>query len=534
MDKKSININKNGVLKNTDMGGLNIPNSSIKYTFALTTEKYIQAAALGNKPEIDICLAKNEWESFQLLLACENEDESVYVEATDFKNNNGDVLKTEVYYAHYSYIEYEANGNGNCYYPDALVPLKIGSKVIIKKGNNQAFFFEIRSNENTAAGDYFATVTVKNNDGIAVLERKIRATVWDFTLPQEHYSQTAAGIFCGTFFELAGNLPNNGEWGWNARGYDKLSDEQEAVYKQYYDYLMEHGLSAYMLPYDILDPRADEYMSNPKVTSFGIPYYSDDEMLASAYKKIASNPEWKRKAYFYPIDEPRKIEDYEEYNALIERLNRLCSGYNMVTPFYTLAIPEKATVNPFELQKKNNTILCPESICYESDYLRREMKELTESGKRAWWYVCCGPDDSTGMCNMFTHQAAIKHRMLFWQEYYYDVTGFLYWDTVSWDFCVNPWVDARSLGEWHNAGDGLMLYPGNKVGIDGPVGSLRLKNLTAGLEDYDYLKMAEQEFGKEWVRGTVAKLTTSLTEYTGDCELMEAVRREIGQKLSKM
>jgi hypothetical protein len=36
-------------------------------------------------------------------------------------------------------------------------------------------------------------------------------------------------------------------------------------------------------------------------------------------------------------------------------------------------------------------------------------------------------------------------------------------------------------------GDGSLLYPGKKVGIDGPVSSLRLEVLRDGLEAFDYL-----------------------------------------------
>jgi len=35
-------------------------------------------------------------------------------------------------------------------------------------------------------------------------------------------------------------------------------------------------------------------------------------------------------------------------------------------------------------------------------------------------------------------------------------------------------------------GGGSLLYPGSKVGIDGPVSTIRLENITDGLEDYEY------------------------------------------------
>ena len=49
--------------------------------------------------------------------------------------------------------------------------------------------------------------------------------------------------------------------------------------------------------------------------------------------------------------------------------------------------------------------------------------------------------------------------------------------------------------EPRKCGDGMLLYPGNKVGIDGPVGSLRLEVFRDGLEDFDYLALADQRLG---------------------------------------
>ncbi len=513
------------------LGGVDSEAESIKYTFARSTDKIQPSAKMGKMADIDIALAKNEWENFQLIVASTENGEAVTLEVTDFKNENGDILPVDVYKEYYSECQYPV-GTVDHMYPDALIPIDGGEVTQLTKSSTQAFFIETRSSADSPAGEYTAALTLKNADGEVALNKEIKATVWDFALPEGHYSDTAMGIFGSNFFELAAQLPSN-LWGHNGGGYKEISNDQEAVYKKYYDYLLVHGISAYNLPYDVLDDRADAYMSDPRVKSFIIPYYEDDEILAKAYEKISSNPEWAHKAYFYPIDEPHTQEHFDNYNAIIERLERVCPGFNMVTPFFSLDIPEDATINPFELQRKNNTILCPETVCHENEGFRNDMKTLISEGKRSWWYVCCGPDDETGCCNMFIFQNAIKHRMLFWQQYDYDVTGLLYWNTAYWEKCGDPWKNAKTWDSWEAAGDGMWLYPGADVGVDGPVGSLRLKSVAAGLEDYDYLRMAEEEFGKEWVDAAVAKVTQSLTQYTSDAELFESVRREIGEKLSK-
>ena len=58
-------------------------------------------------------------------------------------------------------------------------------------------------------------------------------------------------------------------------------------------------------------------------------------------------------------------------------------------------------------------------------------------------------------------------------------------------------------------------------------------NITDGIEDYDYLTLAEERFGKEWVDEKISSVTSSLTEYTQNSELFFKVRNEIGAALSK-
>jgi hypothetical protein len=45
----------------------------------------------------------------------------------------------------------------------------------------------------------------------------------------------------------------------------------------------------------------------------------------------------------------------------------------------------------------------------------------------------------------------------------------------------------------------MLFYPGMDAGIEGPVGSVRLKNLRDGMEDYEYFVLLEKLGGKEVV-----------------------------------
>ena len=78
-----------------------------------------------------------------------------------------------------------------------------------------------------------------------------------------------------------------------------------------------------------------------------------------------------------------------------------------------------------------------------------------------------------------------------------------------------------------------MFYPGDRIGIDGPVGSLRLEILRYGIEDFYMLQLAEERFGREWVDEKVKFVTPNIREYNDDHDALDRVRIEIGNALSE-
>lgn len=505
----------------SDIGGIPTKDADIVFDFAYATEKDVRDTALGKDETIDIALAKNEWEGFRVVFATAAKDKKVNVSVTDFKNSNGDTLKTEAFKEHY--LEVKGLGNVyNCEYPDALIPVTHtgdrGGAAELQKGLQQAFFIRTRAEKDSSAGEYTATVTAVNEKDEVILEKEIKATVWDFTLPDAPANESAFGNGGGTFYTLSGVRDGDDE-------------AAEKLKLQVYNMLLENRLSPYNLPYDILDERADAYMSDPRVTSFVIPYPEDDDLLVEYYTKVTSNPDWAKKGYFYPIDEPGNAEAYAKYTEITDRLSRLCPGYNMVTPFNT----DKVTIDGKEmssvqLQAGKSSILCGLSKVVNRGTTLEEMMAQVKNGSRAWWYVCCAPGGD--YCNFFEFLDGIKHRLLMWQQRSLDISGLLYWSTT---YCekANPWESTKTWDDYNSAGDGMLIYPGGYIGFDGPIASLRLMNIADGMEDYDYFALAEAKFGKEWVNEKIARVVTSPTEYTSDHALFEQVRREIGVALAE-
>ena len=508
-------------------GGVKTEDKSVRYDFAYATEKLQPTANLGKDAEITLRLAKNEREGVQLAFASTKDDKTIRISIRNFVNA-GNEIPVRIYKERYVSVP----GWGTAFsdeYPDALEPLADDAEITLTKNRVQTIYIEAVSGPETPAGTYTAKCTVTDANANVLATPTLTAEVWDFALPDAPATESAMGIFSSEFWRLMGldatSYGHNGD-----NGSYTLDQAQADVYKQYYDYLLEHHITPYELPYDVLDERADAYMSDPRVTSFLVPYPGDDDLLRQYYEKVSSNPEWAKKAYFYPIDEPNDEAAYAAYKEITDRLGRLCPGYNMVTPFYSNEPETKGGLTAVELQRGRSSILCPESVVLDSPGAKEALYAARdEAGARIWWYVCCGPTGDYN--NNFIRQQGIRHRILFWQEKMENVTGFLYWNSIYCDK-GNPWETSKTWESYEAGGDGVVMYPGRYMGYDEPVGTLRLKNLCDGIEDYTYLTMAEEKFGREWIDAKIALITSTLTEYTLDDALLQQVRYEIGAALA--
>ena len=125
-------------------------------------------------------------------------------------------------------------------------------------------------------------------------------------------------------------------------------------------------------------------------------------------------------------------------------------------------------------------------------------------------------------------------RTIFWQQKRLGIQGMRYWNTTyRHKKCTeDPWLNTVAL-EPRKCGDGMLLYPENKVGIDGPVSCQRLEILRDGLEDFDYLALADQRLGPDAASAYVARIARTLTNHEKDPLQLEKVRLDLGAALEK-
>ena len=119
---------------------------------------------------------------------------------------------------------------------------------------------------------------------------------------------------------------------------------------------------------------------------------------------------------------------------------------------------------------------------------------------------------------------SVETRVLPWICRRMGATGMVYWCVNYWHLS-DPWVDPMT---WPGQnGNGSLYYPGPA----GPVASIRLEALRDGMEDYDYLRMAEESGMGEAVSRAVGAVAPSAWEYARDPEALLAARELLGLSL---
>lgn len=478
-----------------------------------------------------IRMAKNEIEFTQFFLVSEKKREDLTVELGDFISRKGETLPGEVLVEYYFAMEDAATGE-SVRYADAIIPTEAYPFKMVKD-ESQGFVIKVKTTVDTPAGFYRARLNVKKGEEI-VKCADVYLEVWDFALSDETECATAFGLSRYNIYVT----------------HKQYESDNDVLYRAYYDFLLENRISAYYLPYSVLDDKADEYMSNPRVTSFMIDGrnhpngdMSDDDLVA-AYNKLSKNESWMKKGYFYYVDEPTSSDGVAEVAASANRLAEVFPEYRLTVPYFTndlgnadltdalygagvnLWTPMSSFWTPLDCTVPGANVKLNETSVSRFGTAEERFANYVKDGDELWWYVCIFPQYP--YANFFaTYQGALT-RVLFWQQYMYNVDGLLYWS-------VNEWA---SGGEWRKIdagfpyGDGRLLYCGQRYGIRGPISSIRLEMVRDGIEDFQYLKMAKERFGDEAVNELLSKVTTGILEYSSDPEVIRQTRNILGEMLA--
>ena len=504
----------------------------------------------GRAP-LQISVAKNETEPLQIALRSRKDFSNLRVEVTRPINPEGDTLdRISVNIVGYVPIDYPSNyyekkvpywhlkfptesigsDGWSGLWPDPLLPLK---PFDLKTDRTQPLWIEVTVPRDASAGDYAGQIKIFIGETL-VKELPWTVHVWNFTLADKNsfgalYDYRSVHRMPESEKELvrkdipANDLRNmylslmakhrisSGEI--NPVPKVTYSDGVASIDFTEYDKAASFYFDELKNPFAYLPtslfylfgwafPPSDKFGEKPYPGDY--PYVgADRSRLRPEYKKAyqlvlktfwdhLKEKGWADRYILYLSDEPHEADNNTgRSDAINIQMKALCDMIHEVDR----KIPVYVSTWWYRPEWAGYIDVWGLGFNGEGDYghyvTAEDMQKITGSGGRIW-YTTDG-----NFCTETPYLAL--ERLLPWFGYKYGAEAYEFWG-VNW-LTYNPYkfgwhsyiFESQAPGEesWkrYPNGDGFLIYPGKPIGSPGLTGSIRLKQVREGAEDYEYLSM---------------------------------------------
>ncbi|MFA7172855.1 MAG: glycoside hydrolase domain-containing protein [Kiritimatiellia bacterium] len=544
-------------------------------------ERIFQYEAPFGTPTAEITAARNEVESFQVVVAAGKGNlkvnsvvlsELVGEGGAKISGNSIKLYREEYVRVRKSTFRSEMQPG---LYPDALIPfidpvsgkpiqtrsrrrerpggpmITIGHDMYavpfeVFEGQNQPVWIDIHVPKGVPAGIYRGTLRVSADRGKA--ELPITLTVWDFDLPDGPTHSNNFGGFSGVA---------------SLFGVKHGSDEFREIEARYCQAMTEHRLNpplpSHLLPQVNSDGSLTidtnrhaalrTFIEKLHVKDFRIPSSPFGRLPSSTtdanyktippeqrkkalryyrdyYQYVKSNG-WADRAYVELIDEPNTAENYEQELVIAAVVHEAAPELKCLVCEQTYPHdPTWVDIDPAV------DIWCPLWSFIDRDTINQKLKQ----GDAVWSYTALAQRSPTYHPKYkevgekdppYWHidQPLLAYRVPTWINRQYGITGLIYWSTIT--EVIDPWYSPVMPRTLHFNGGGHLFYPGVPCGIQGPVASMRLKNIRDSMEDYEYFALLEQRAGAAAVQKIVDRIAPTWWGYTRDPKAIFDARREL-------
>ncbi len=418
-------------------------------------------------------------------------------------------------------------------HPDALLPMK---PIRLQPWQQQAFWLSVHVPESTPAGLYEGRITLySRREGGSLSGTTVPVTleVWRGALPLTPSLPAVFGISDKMFSDRYGLTEGSPEWGAAlARWWRFLMDYRMAPYFCRWQWDRQPQHYSYAAPYPIGDERADEFLSDPRLTAIAVPYPLDGDLAQLAprlaYLKAKG---WLGRAYLYPWDEPLELAQYEQIKGWAADVHSLAPEARLLVTYYAGPGqgPHQGQLDavPDLFGGAVQVYAMGQGSTGDSDDYWQQISPKLKPGQEWWLYVCCGPGNPSP--NLFITPDGFQNRAVLWRLWREQAQGFLYWavnsygaDTAEGKLAFNPGLPD---------GDGVLVYPGEAFGEEGPVASVRLERWRDSAEDWEYLQLLEAQSGRQATLEALSRVYRSYNSYATEGQQVEDWRREMALRL---
>jgi hypothetical protein len=405
---------------------------------------------------------------------------------------------------------------------------------------HEAIWVDVEIPKEAAPGAYSGTLSVRaDNAEPAVIA--IRVTVWDFVLPDGPTQENHFGGFSymGRYLKLDES----------SEKYRPLEDRYIAMMaahrlnpplpRRYQPKIADDGTAVFD---EQTDRQITEFVERYHVTNIEIPRAPFRDVLTTNRAKAIryyqswyaylQKKGWAARAYLYMLDEPNTKEAYEQVRQLGALVHEAQPGLRCLVveqPYSQdpawgpidaavdiwcplFAFIDEPSVKRVQAEGDavwSYTALCQKAPPYHPDYKRVKGEDPP------YWQIDFPP---------------LSYRIAPWLNRRYGVTGLLYWATTYWGGPDrNPWDDPGFRVNFN--GEGALFYPGQDAGIEGPIASIRLKNLRDGMEDYEYFVLLEKRGGREAVEEIVRQAVPTWGTWNQDPARLSELRERLASEI---
>lgn len=488
----------------------------------------------------DICisLAKRERESAQILIstAADTECRAATLVLAPFRRKDGVGLKGKVDWRRQGYLprEYGAKKHpfsfpeDERWFPDPLLP---PAPMRVRAASTQGAWLTVYAEPDALSGEYGSVVSVVDG-GKEIAKVPVRVKVENFSLPETFGMETAFSLMDGFTRAI---YPE-----------DYKRKKREAI-----DMMLDHRLN----PDDIsrtAPPEIEDllYARSRGMNRFNIlnivppPKSPDKRWVLTCSEKELSDPKFygyfagivkpyveelrkhglEKLAYVYGFDERPK-----SFNPVIEDIWKRFRADVPGIPMMTTATSYRDFAKGRIKDVPACDWFCPTTESYEMEVSER----LRAEGRKVWWYVCCSPTYPYANFASWEYPP-IEGRLLGWMTHLYRADGFLFWIVNKWhgenrmnaDDTYFP--SYRTYSKNGMPGDGIMMYPGEKEIWP----SIKLAQCRDGVEDYEYLQLAEKKAGIAACDGITRTIVKSKTDYSRNPDDLRKARAMLAKMAS--
>lgn len=480
------------------------------------------ADAAGTSSAASLAAARGEYESFQIVVNGGTAGLSnVNVTVSDLRKPDGATIPRAnftLYREKYMQVTGSSPNwkgsnqpHGPGWYADALIPFAdpdtgkplAGAKIAavpfsVKAGNNQPVWVDVLVPRSAAPGEYTGSYTVTSDQG--KYQGTISMRVWNFEMPAAPALKSSFLFFQAGTPEAQRELLRN-----KISPLTSHPSQQEA--------LKQIGLNAVNVgPFSGADIGKCSMSAAPSVADF--------KSLAAAQKPGLL-------MYNYSADEVGHCTNlYPTMKQWAKNMHQ-AGVKNLVSISPTPALYDDGSGTG--RSAVDIWVVLP--VMYNN--AKDRVGEVLKKGDDVWsyntlvqdayspkWLIDFSPVD-------FRIQPGFISQSL-------NLTGMLYWRVDKWSH--DAWNNVNNAGTYSSSnypGEGMLVYPGEPVGVKGVVASMRLKWLRDGVEDFDYVQIL-----KNLGKGDLAmKISRSVgqdwTTWTRDPGAIVAARRQLGDAIDQ-